>query len=245
MKADNLVRARKLLAVAPLAPEPDNIAAEPPTPLKPCPCCGSAMRIIEVFKAGEPARHRPAAMPAARGQARDGAVIRNPLQFRTSPSQVQFVHRGGKSRACQWGRGFSRSETAERSRVSAESSVTSARACRSGFSKSPVSRVTETSAINTPRSVGCCRCAKSRTAMACPDGPVELTRAPAAAAPTAAHAAGGTLSMTSRSVARSSVSPRLRWRAHPSGGGHTPATACSGSAVQAGSSKTLFGQGRP
>jgi putative transposase len=65
MKADNLVRARKLLAVAPLAPEPDNIAAEPPTPLKPCPCCGSAMRIIEVFKAGEPARHRPAAMPAA------------------------------------------------------------------------------------------------------------------------------------------------------------------------------------
>ena len=89
----------------------------------------------------------------------------------------------------------------------------SARACRSGFSKSPVSRVTETSAINTPRSVGCCRCAKSRTEMAGPDGPVELTRAPAAAAPTAAHAAGGTLSMTSRSVARSSVSPRLRWRA--------------------------------
>jgi hypothetical protein len=65
VKADNLVRARKLLDVAPPAPEPDNIAAEPPTLLKPCPCCGSAMRIIEVFKAGEPARHRPAAMPAA------------------------------------------------------------------------------------------------------------------------------------------------------------------------------------
>jgi len=32
---------------------------------------------------------------------------------------------------------------------------------------------------------------------------------------------------------------------HLSGGGHTPATACSGSAVQAGSSKTLLGQGRP
>ena len=29
------------------------------------------------------------------------------------------------------------------------------------------------------------------------------------------------------------------------GGGQTPATACSGSAFQAGSSKTLFGQGRP
>ena len=65
VKADNLGLARKLLDVAPPAPEPEDIAAEPPTPLKPCPCCGSAMRIIEVFKAGEPARHRPAAMPAA------------------------------------------------------------------------------------------------------------------------------------------------------------------------------------
>jgi hypothetical protein len=36
VKADNLVRARKLLDIAPPAPEPDepgNIAAEPPTPL--------------------------------------------------------------------------------------------------------------------------------------------------------------------------------------------------------------------
>jgi hypothetical protein len=64
-KADNLGLARKLLDVAPPAPEHQDIAAEPPTPLKPCPCCGSAMRIIEVFKAGEPARHRPTAMPAA------------------------------------------------------------------------------------------------------------------------------------------------------------------------------------
>ena len=65
VKADNLLLARKLLDVAPPAPEPEDIAAEPPTPLKPCPCCGSAMRIIEVFKAGKPARHRPTAMPAA------------------------------------------------------------------------------------------------------------------------------------------------------------------------------------
>ena len=65
MKANNLVLARKLLDVAPPAPEPEDIAAEPPTPLKPCPCCGSSMRIIEVFKAGEPAQHRPAAMPDA------------------------------------------------------------------------------------------------------------------------------------------------------------------------------------
>ena len=54
VKADNLVLARKLLDVAPPAPEPEDTAAEPPTPLKPCPCCGSAMRIIEVFTAGEP-----------------------------------------------------------------------------------------------------------------------------------------------------------------------------------------------
>ena len=65
MKADNLVLARKLLDVAPPVPEPEDIAPEPPTPLKPCRCCGSAMRIIEVFKAGEPAPHRPAAMRAA------------------------------------------------------------------------------------------------------------------------------------------------------------------------------------
>jgi hypothetical protein len=65
VKADTLGLVRKLLGVAPPAPEPEDIAAEPPTPVKPCPCCGSAMRIIEVFKAGEPARHRPTAMPAA------------------------------------------------------------------------------------------------------------------------------------------------------------------------------------
>ena len=64
VKADNLVLARKLLDTALPAPEPEDTAAEPPTSLKPCPCCGSAMRIIEVLKAGEPARHRPAAMPA-------------------------------------------------------------------------------------------------------------------------------------------------------------------------------------
>src|SRR5215475_9210680 len=62
VKADNLVLARKLLDVAPPAPEPEDISSE--TDLKPCPCCGSAMRIIEVFKAGESPRHRPTAVPA-------------------------------------------------------------------------------------------------------------------------------------------------------------------------------------
>jgi Putative transposase/Transposase zinc-binding domain len=65
VKADNLVLARKLLDVAAPKPEPGDIASDPPTALKSCPCCGSAMRIIEVFKAGESPRHRPTPMPAA------------------------------------------------------------------------------------------------------------------------------------------------------------------------------------
>ena len=65
VKADNLALARKLLDVAPPAPEPEPAASDPATPTAPCPCCGSAMRIIEVFKAGEPTPHRPAAMRAA------------------------------------------------------------------------------------------------------------------------------------------------------------------------------------
>ena len=45
----------------------DNLAdtSDPAIPDPPCPCCGSAMRIIEVFHAGEPPRHGPIAMPAA------------------------------------------------------------------------------------------------------------------------------------------------------------------------------------
>ena len=61
VKANNLVLARKLLDVAPPAPEP--AASDPATPATPCPCCGAAMRIIEVFKAGQSPRHRPTAMP--------------------------------------------------------------------------------------------------------------------------------------------------------------------------------------
>jgi hypothetical protein len=63
VKADNLVLARKLLDAAP--PEPEDATADPAAPVEPCPCCGSTMRIIEVFKAGESPRHRPTAMPAA------------------------------------------------------------------------------------------------------------------------------------------------------------------------------------
>ena len=56
--------ARTLLDVAAPAPEPE-AASDPATPDQPCPCCGSAMRVIEVFAAGDLPRHRPAAMPAA------------------------------------------------------------------------------------------------------------------------------------------------------------------------------------
>ena len=65
VKADNLALARKLLDVAPHAPEPQDIASDPPVLNKRCPCCGFPMRIIKVFKAGERPRHRPTAVPAA------------------------------------------------------------------------------------------------------------------------------------------------------------------------------------
>jgi hypothetical protein len=74
VKADNLVRARKLLGVVTPAPEPGDAAADPATedaasdpatPDKSCPCCGSVMRIIERFKAGEIPRHRPTVRCAA------------------------------------------------------------------------------------------------------------------------------------------------------------------------------------
>ena len=64
VKVDNLALARKLLDVAP-APEPEPTASDPATPAAPCPCCGSAMRIIEVFKAGQLPRHGPTARPPA------------------------------------------------------------------------------------------------------------------------------------------------------------------------------------
>jgi hypothetical protein len=64
VKADNLALARKLLDVAPPAP-PEPAPYDPATPATPCRCCGAAMRIIEVFKAGQLPRHRPPARPPA------------------------------------------------------------------------------------------------------------------------------------------------------------------------------------
>jgi Putative transposase/Transposase zinc-binding domain len=54
--ADNIARARELLAVAKPDGEP---AADPGKPI--CPCCGGRMIIVEVFARGATPRHQPAA----------------------------------------------------------------------------------------------------------------------------------------------------------------------------------------
>ena len=69
-RADNIARARELLAV----PKPANNAAdggstdasEPPTPEHPCPCCGGRMIIIETFERGSTPRYGPTPPTAIR-----------------------------------------------------------------------------------------------------------------------------------------------------------------------------------
>jgi hypothetical protein len=70
-RADNIARARELLAAPPRAAaphsrspsEPDE-SDQPRTLPKPCPCCGGRMLIIETFAAGREPRHR--ATPVSR-----------------------------------------------------------------------------------------------------------------------------------------------------------------------------------
>jgi Putative transposase/Transposase zinc-binding domain len=70
-KAETIERARKLIELATPAqplrsakPDPAPAAAEAiEKPIHPCPCCGSAMIIIEMFEAGTTPRHRPSATP--------------------------------------------------------------------------------------------------------------------------------------------------------------------------------------
>jgi putative transposase/transposase-like zinc-binding protein len=62
-RADNIARARKLLAVANSRAEPTGAAVDPGKPT--CPCCGGRMVIIEVFERGAMPRHRPTAPPIA------------------------------------------------------------------------------------------------------------------------------------------------------------------------------------
>jgi hypothetical protein len=72
-RANNIARARELLAV-PLIPVDAIKAAnakastsaqpeEPKAPEHPCPCCGSPMRIIEIFLRGKQPKHRPTPLP--------------------------------------------------------------------------------------------------------------------------------------------------------------------------------------
>ncbi len=58
-RADNIARARELLAVAKPEDEPTAAAADPGKPT--CPCCGGRMIVIEVFERGATPRHRPTA----------------------------------------------------------------------------------------------------------------------------------------------------------------------------------------
>ena len=62
-RADNIARARELLAVPMLPIDAIKAAStnvdEPQTPQHPCPCCGGRMIIIETFERGSAPRHRP------------------------------------------------------------------------------------------------------------------------------------------------------------------------------------------
>lgn len=58
-RANNIARARELLAVAKPEGEPASAAVDPGKPT--CPCCGGRMIVIEVFAPGATPRHRPTA----------------------------------------------------------------------------------------------------------------------------------------------------------------------------------------
>jgi Putative transposase/Transposase zinc-binding domain len=68
-RADNIARARQLLAVTPDKKADDaagaNTTTDPSPPSHPCPCCGGRMIIIEIFRRGSTPRHRPDAPKAA------------------------------------------------------------------------------------------------------------------------------------------------------------------------------------
>jgi hypothetical protein len=67
-RADNIVRARRLLDVSAAQPEAGNDncaeAAEPKPLSLPCPCCGGRMIVIETFQRGSSPRYRPSASTA-------------------------------------------------------------------------------------------------------------------------------------------------------------------------------------
>ncbi len=69
-RADNIARARQLLAVPSRPKEPETAeatAADEPRVLPcPCPCCGGRMIIIETFERGSTPRYRPTPPTAIR-----------------------------------------------------------------------------------------------------------------------------------------------------------------------------------
>ena len=66
-RADNIARARELLAVPPQATRvpPSADATSRRAAQHPCPCCGGRMIIIETFERGCQPKHRPTPAPAA------------------------------------------------------------------------------------------------------------------------------------------------------------------------------------
>ncbi len=64
-RAENIAKARDLLAAPKAKTKPDDAAGadttEPPTLAHPCPCCGGRMIIIETFERGSTPRYRPTA----------------------------------------------------------------------------------------------------------------------------------------------------------------------------------------
>jgi len=64
-KAENLTTMRALLEVSVSKNNPKDQEAGPEDqPVRPCPCCGAPMRIVETFERGEAPRHRPSPAPA-------------------------------------------------------------------------------------------------------------------------------------------------------------------------------------
>ena len=63
VRADNIERARQLLAAAEATPERAHAEAdsqaETASPVRRCPCCGGRMIIIETFEGARPARSPP------------------------------------------------------------------------------------------------------------------------------------------------------------------------------------------
>jgi hypothetical protein len=56
VRADNIERARRLLAASKISPAEADTDAETPSPAHRCPCCGGQMIIVETFEGGRSAR---------------------------------------------------------------------------------------------------------------------------------------------------------------------------------------------